>query len=59
MLLEIIKRELLSLLLWYRSGMYCSWDPSQITKFRERFTTKLNFQINAAGKKNVIEIRSQ
>ena len=57
--LEIIKRELTSLLSWYRGAMYRSPNPSQITKFREKFTTKLDFQGNAATKKNAIEIRSQ
>ena len=59
MLLQIINRELTSLLSWYRGAMYRSPDPSYITKFHGKFTTQLDFQSNAATKKNVIEIRSQ
>ena len=50
MILEIIKRELTSLLSWYRGAMFRSTDPSQITKF---FGKKLDFQSNAATKKKV------
>ena len=39
--------------------MFRSPDPSQIIKFRGKFTTELGFQSNAATKKNIIEIRSQ
>ena len=53
MRLEIIKRELTSLLPWYRGAMYRSPDPSQ------KFTTKLDFQTNAATEKKVIQIRNQ
>ena len=59
MLLEIINRELTSLLWWYRGAMYRLPDLSYITKFRGKFTTRLDFQSNAATMKNVIEIRSQ
>ena len=59
MLLDIIKRELTSLLSWHKDAMYRSLDPPEISKFRGKFTTKLDFQINAATKKNKIEIRSQ
>ena len=59
MLLKIIKTELTSLLSWYRGAMYLSLDPSQIIKFRGKFTTQLDFQCNVAAKKNVIEITSQ
>ena len=59
MLIEIIKKELTSLLSWYWNAMFSSPDPSSITKFRGKITTKLNFQSNATTKKNVIEIRSQ
>ena len=59
MLLDIIKTELTSLFSWHKGAMYRSLDPSQTTKFREKFTTKLDFQSNAAAKKNKMEIRSQ
>ena len=39
--------------------MYHSPEPSQITKFRGKFTIELDFQSNAATRKNVIEIRTQ
>ena len=58
MLLDII-RELASLLSWHKGAMYCSRDPSQITKFRWKFTTKLDFQSHVATTKNKIDIRSQ
>ena len=57
MLLEMIKRDLISLLLWFRGAMYRSPDPSYITTFCGKYTTKLDFESNAATKKNVI--RSQ
>ena len=59
MRLEIIKRELTSLLSWYRGAMYRSPDPSQITKLPGKFTTKLDFKSNAATEKKVIQIRNQ
>ena len=52
--LEIIKRELTACC----RGIGVP-DSSQITKFRGKFTTKLNLQSNAPTKKNVIEISSQ
>ena len=51
MLLEIIKRVLTILLSWYMGAMYRSPDPFSITKFRGKFTTKLDFHSNAAIKK--------
>ena len=54
MLLEIIHRELTSLLSWYRGAMYRSSDPSSITKFHGKFTTKLEFQSNPAIKKSEV-----
>ena len=51
MLLEIIKRVLTILLSWYMGAMYRSPDPFSITKFRRKFTTKLDFHSNAAIKK--------
>ena len=51
MLLDIIKRELTSLHLWNKGAMFRSPDQSQITKFRGKFTTRLDFQSNAATKK--------
>ena len=59
MLLAIIMSELTSLFLWYRGAMNRSPDPSQITKFHKKFTTKLNFQNNPTTKTNVIDIRNQ
>ena len=59
MLLDIIKRELTGLLLWYRGAMCCSLDASKIIKFCWKFTTTLDFQSNVITNKNEIEIRSQ
>ena len=51
MVLEMIKRELTSLLSSYRGAMYRSPDPFQITKVRGKFTANLDFQSNAATTK--------
>ena len=59
MLLKLIKRELISFLLWYKGFMYRSPHPYQIKRFPEKLTTTLNFESNIATKKNVIEIRIQ
>ena len=53
MILEIIKKKLTSLLSWYKGAMYRSPDLSQITKFRGKFTTKLDFQLRLSFVKDL------
>ena len=50
MLLDAIKRQLAGLLSWNKGALYRSPNPSHITKFRGKFTTKFDFQSNEKKK---------